>query len=556
MRLGFLLVWGVHGRLRAARGGNPDLLAAAAEEVHAEAQTVSQRAGVLADAVAADRLAQEQEKRAQDLAAGIVLSHPTFVGQNVEHSVSCGGHRAATCEECPRHIGASWCHGECAWDGTHCRMSDTVTAVASIAPLAVTTSPTPQGAPAADLPHHLAAAPAVETAAPAEPPAATATAPVAEAPTAVTTTVAPEAPAPSTTPAAAETPVAAEPGWAPTAPANTVASATAAAAATFAVPEAAAAGATEPTPPADVARPAAGGSGAGVPEATEVADSLHMAPPPGEESKNEGVRPDPRAVASERVIVGRKAEKEPDAPRVDLEAPSEQSLEVPTDSSQLLSSGSPSLDLDVDIPDGREKVTQQVFGVAPGAFGNFPAQCARVAPLHRKRCGGAVANKCSCKRLGCCWAGNDPFSSDISASSWKDVPMCFYSLPPLGEVPYQKFVGDKMDSISITFPSKNPTARLLIIDGNGVCGKTEMSKWVVSPPFAPVITGKVAEFNGIRLFKAGKYSVCLQNTPACSGDLISTCHEKEYFTQEIGSLVVADPEEEGADGGGGGGGRC
>ncbi|EOD13509.1 hypothetical protein EMIHUDRAFT_212605 [Emiliania huxleyi CCMP1516] len=29
--------------------------------------------------------------------------------------VSCGGHRATSCAECPRGNGKSWCNGDCAW---------------------------------------------------------------------------------------------------------------------------------------------------------------------------------------------------------------------------------------------------------------------------------------------------------------------------------------------------------------------------------------------------------------------------------------------------------
>ena len=32
--------------------------------------------------------------------------------------VSCGGHSAPTCAECPRGNGAGWCNGQCDWDYT------------------------------------------------------------------------------------------------------------------------------------------------------------------------------------------------------------------------------------------------------------------------------------------------------------------------------------------------------------------------------------------------------------------------------------------------------
>lgn len=34
--------------------------------------------------------------------------------------VSCGGHIAATCAECPQGHGASWCNGDCLWSGGSC----------------------------------------------------------------------------------------------------------------------------------------------------------------------------------------------------------------------------------------------------------------------------------------------------------------------------------------------------------------------------------------------------------------------------------------------------
>ena len=34
--------------------------------------------------------------------------------------MSCGGHDAATCSECPQGHGASWCNGECEWKNEEC----------------------------------------------------------------------------------------------------------------------------------------------------------------------------------------------------------------------------------------------------------------------------------------------------------------------------------------------------------------------------------------------------------------------------------------------------
>merc|ERR1719217_1567702 len=32
-----------------------------------------------------------------------------------ENKVHCGGHKAASCEECPQGHGSDWCHGDCEW---------------------------------------------------------------------------------------------------------------------------------------------------------------------------------------------------------------------------------------------------------------------------------------------------------------------------------------------------------------------------------------------------------------------------------------------------------
>jgi len=52
------------------------------------------------------------------------------VGQCMDHkagskcghtpAVSCGGHRAANCAECPQGNGRPWCNGECRWTGGRC----------------------------------------------------------------------------------------------------------------------------------------------------------------------------------------------------------------------------------------------------------------------------------------------------------------------------------------------------------------------------------------------------------------------------------------------------
>lgn len=39
-------------------------------------------------------------------------------GDDDEEGVSCGGHRALSCEKCPFGKGEGWCNGECKWCGS------------------------------------------------------------------------------------------------------------------------------------------------------------------------------------------------------------------------------------------------------------------------------------------------------------------------------------------------------------------------------------------------------------------------------------------------------
>ena len=35
-------------------------------------------------------------------------------------NVSCGGHEAKSCAECPQGNGANWCNGDCQWINDEC----------------------------------------------------------------------------------------------------------------------------------------------------------------------------------------------------------------------------------------------------------------------------------------------------------------------------------------------------------------------------------------------------------------------------------------------------
>mmetsp|Transcript_26429 Transcript_26429/g.30436 ORF Transcript_26429/g.30436 Transcript_26429/m.30436 type:complete len:264 (-) Transcript_26429:352-1143(-) len=46
----------------------------------------------------------------------VLLFSLNLCSTTCEATVSCGGHSAATCAECPMGNGAAWCNGDCAWD--------------------------------------------------------------------------------------------------------------------------------------------------------------------------------------------------------------------------------------------------------------------------------------------------------------------------------------------------------------------------------------------------------------------------------------------------------
>jgi len=49
-------------------------------------------------------------------------------------NVSCGGHYASSCAECPQGNGAAWCNGDCIWVNNQCQESNTSPTPAPVAP--------------------------------------------------------------------------------------------------------------------------------------------------------------------------------------------------------------------------------------------------------------------------------------------------------------------------------------------------------------------------------------------------------------------------------------
>lgn len=47
-------------------------------------------------------------------------------GTNQGQQVSCGQHRADNCLDCPQGHGASWCNGDCVWNGSKCTRKDPI----------------------------------------------------------------------------------------------------------------------------------------------------------------------------------------------------------------------------------------------------------------------------------------------------------------------------------------------------------------------------------------------------------------------------------------------
>ena len=48
------------------------------------------------------------------------VGHKTTEYIYVGKLVSCGNHQADNCLLCPQGHGASWCNGDCSWDGSKC----------------------------------------------------------------------------------------------------------------------------------------------------------------------------------------------------------------------------------------------------------------------------------------------------------------------------------------------------------------------------------------------------------------------------------------------------
>jgi len=58
----------------------------------------------------------------KDKAKFLILSAVFVFHLNLDAvtAVSCGGHSASTCSDCPRGNGASWCNGDCTWKRNRC----------------------------------------------------------------------------------------------------------------------------------------------------------------------------------------------------------------------------------------------------------------------------------------------------------------------------------------------------------------------------------------------------------------------------------------------------
>jgi len=55
------------------------------------------------------------------IGSGYSYAYSSAKCYKMENTVSCGNHRASTCEDCPQGNGASWCYGDCQWFDGQCR---------------------------------------------------------------------------------------------------------------------------------------------------------------------------------------------------------------------------------------------------------------------------------------------------------------------------------------------------------------------------------------------------------------------------------------------------
>lgn len=164
--------------------------------------------------------------------------------------------------------------------------------------------------------------------------------------------------------------------------------------------------------------------------------------------------------------------------------------------------------------------------------------CPDLLALDRRQCGDPSIDQCHCEKLGCCWGGDDPFTSTLTESGWHGMPPCYYLYggyhqvsPSLWDAP----MGEAYDLKVNTIPAADAGAvKFMIIAGDGVCGENSISDQVESAGEAPAANGEMGVLvKGVRINAEGEYKVCMNDAK----DVESTDEDK-YFTVLVGKINV------------------
>lgn len=172
--------------------------------------------------------------------------------------------------------------------------------------------------------------------------------------------------------------------------------------------------------------------------------------------------------------------------------------------------------------------------------------CPDVTALDRRACGDPGIDECHCKQLGCCWAGDDPFTSTLQNEGWHGVSACYYLFGGFHAITPQMWSVPVGQSYNLSFPSI-PAAdaakvRFLIVPGDATCGSSSISPDVQSNGAAPV--GKTTQtgdgkmdlgvvVSNVQIIKPGKYNVCMNDDKIAQG-----LDDDVFFTVFAGKIDV------------------
>eukprot|EP00746_Dinoflagellata_sp_MGD_P161625 gnl/MRDRNA2_/MRDRNA2_88841_c0_seq1.p1 gnl/MRDRNA2_/MRDRNA2_88841_c0~~gnl/MRDRNA2_/MRDRNA2_88841_c0_seq1.p1 ORF type:complete len:236 (-),score=29.54 gnl/MRDRNA2_/MRDRNA2_88841_c0_seq1:131-838(-) len=179
----------------------------------------------------------------------------------------------------------------------------------------------------------------------------------------------------------------------------------------------------------------------------------------------------------------------------------------------------------------REQLSKPDFkNIDPQCFGTKPA-------LDRKPCGAGTVTECECKSLGCCWGGDDPFTSEITNSHWHGLPGCFYKYGGATEVVEQQWVVEINKEETIRIPGTKDTSNTyILIPATRICGKEPNSDAVTMGTPIYDGDGKVDKIKipKLRITKEGVYKVCMNDSKAGKGK-----DNPMYFTNKVGEVTAS-----------------